>query len=181
MELSQSRTGKNLEAAFAGESQARNKYTFFAAVAKEAGFAEIAEAFLEAAENERAHAKRLFDFLGGIGDTEANLKAAANGEHHEWDKMYPEFEQTAREEGFTQIAAFFKNVSTIEEQHEKRFLDLLNKVEKKEMAKKGEMAVWKCHNCGWAQEDTQAPDECPTCNQPQSAFQAVEDSIGGNL
>ncbi len=115
MELKGSKTEKNLEAAFAGESQARNKYTYFATVAKEEGFEQIAGVFLEAAENERAHAKKEFDFLKGIGDTKANLGAAVEGEHYEWTEMYPEFERIAREEGFTEIADFFKRVAEIEE------------------------------------------------------------------
>jgi len=129
MELKGSRTEKSLEAAFGGESQARNKYTYFAAVAKEEGFEQVAATFLETAENEKEHAKKEFDFLKGIGDTKANLKAAAEGEHYEWTEMYPEFERVSREEGFTEIANFFKEVAEVEEQHEKRYLTLLRNME----------------------------------------------------
>ena len=129
MELKGSKTEKNLEAAFAGESQARNKYTYFAAVAKEEGFEQIAGIFLETAENEREHAKKEFDFLKWIGNTKTNLKAAAEGEHYEWTEMYPGFERVAREEGFTEIANFFKEVAEVEEQHEKRYLALLRNLQ----------------------------------------------------
>jgi len=124
MELKESKTVQNLLAAFAGESQARNKYTYFATVAKEEGFEQIAGIFLETAENEREHAKKEFDFLKGIGDTNANLKAAVEGEHYEWTQMYPEFERVARDEGFSEIADFFKEVAEVEEEHEKRYLAL---------------------------------------------------------
>ncbi|MDP2651318.1 MAG: ferritin family protein [bacterium] len=175
MELKGSKTEKNLMAAFAGESQARNKYTYFADVAKEEGFEPVAEVFLETANNERAHAKREFDFLKGIGDTNANLKAAAEGEHYERTEMYPEFARIAREEGFNEIAAFFKGVAEIEERHEKRYLALLNDVQKKKAAKKDKAAVWKCRSCGWISRDVAAPGECPTCKMPQSSF---EESAG---
>ena len=171
MELKGSRTEKNLEAAFAGESQARNKYTYFTTVAKKEGFEQIAGIFWETAENERVHAKKEFDFLKGTGDTEANLKAAAEGEHHEWIKMYPEFERIAREEGFIEIADFFKRVAEVEEQHEKRYLALLKNVQERKVFKKDNEIVWKCRNCGWLYRHIEAPHECPTCKLPQSGFE----------
>ena len=176
MKLKGSRTEQNLEAAFAGESQARNKYTYFADVAKKEGLEQVAKAFLESAENEKAHARREFDFLGGIGNTEANLRAAVEGEHHEYTHMYPEFEQIAREEGFTEIADFFKRVAKIEEQHEKKYLSLLEDIQKGTMYKKDKSTVWKCPSCGWLSEDVAAPNECPTCKLPQSGLDAYDKS-----
>ena len=171
MELKGSKTEKNLKAAFAGESQARNKYTYFADVAKEEGFESVAEVFLETANNERAHAKKEFGFLQGIGDTNANLKAAAEGEHYEHTEMYPEFERVAREEGFSEIANFFKGVAEIEKRHEQRYRTLLDDVEEKKAVKKDKPAVWKCRNCGWINKDPRAPSDCPTCKAPQSGFE----------
>jgi len=171
MELKGSRTERNLEAAFARESQVRNKYNYFADVAKEEGFEQIAEIFLEAAENEKEHARRELNFLRGIGDTENNLKVAAEGEHYEWAEMYAEFERTAREEGFNEIVDFFKRVAEVEEQHENRYLALLKDVRDKKVFKKDEEVVWKCRNCGWIYKDIEAPDECPTCKSPQSGFE----------
>jgi len=174
MELKGSKTEKNLQAAFAGESQARNKYTYFAAVAKDEGLEEIADAFLESAENEKVHARRELDFLQGIGGTQANLKAATEGEHHEWFEMYPEFEKIARDEGFTEIADFFKRVADVEKEHEERYLALLRDVEEMKVLKKDKEVVWKCRSCGWFTKELQAPDECPLCKAPQSAFTAIE-------
>ena len=173
MELKGSKTEKNLEAAFAGESQARNKYTYFAAVAKREGFQQIAGIFLETAENEREHAKKEFDFLQGIGDTKDNLKAAAEGEHYEWTEMYPEFERVAREEGFTDIAEFFKEVGEVEEEHEKRYLSLLKNVQEGRVFKKDRVVRWKCRNCGYVHEGTEAPDRCPSCGFAQSYFEVL--------
>jgi rubrerythrin len=167
MELKGSKTEKNLEVAFAGESQARNKYSYFADVARKDSYEQIAGVFMETSENERVHARRELEFLQGIGDTETNLKEAADGEHYEWTEMYPEFERVAREEGFTEIADFFKRVAEIEEQHEKRYLELLKNVK----SKKDKAVVWKCRNCGWIYEDIEAPNECPTCKMPQSGFE----------
>ena len=172
MELKGSKTEKNLQDAFAQESQARNKYTYFADVAKREGLEQIASVFLETAENEKAHAKRELDFLKGIGNTEANLKTAAEGEHHESAKMYPQFEQVAHEEGFTEIADFFKRVAKIEEQHEKRYLALLKNVQEKKVFKKDKPVVWKCRSCGWLHQEIEAPNECPSCKLPQGTFAA---------
>jgi len=173
MELKGSRTEKSLEAAFGGESQARNKYTYFAAVAKEEGFEQIAATFLETAENEKEHAKKEFDFLKGIGDTKANLKAAAEGEHYEWTEMYPEFERVSREEGFTEIANFFKEVAEVEEQHEKRYLALLKNIEEGKVFKKDRVVRWKCRNCGYVHEGTEAPKKCPACGFPRSYYELL--------
>ena len=174
MELKGSKTEKNLEVAFALESQAHNKYTHFADVAKEEGFEQMARIFLETAENEKEHAKKEFDFLKGIGDTKANLKMAAEGEHYEGTKMYPEFEQVARREGFTEIADFLKGVAEVEEQHERRYLALLKDVEEKKVFKKDKEVVWKCRHCGWLQKHMEAPKECPTCKHPRSGFETLE-------
>lgn len=176
MELKGSRTEKNLQAAFAGESQARNRYTYFAAVAKEEGLEQIAAIFLETAENEREHAKREFDFLKGIGGTKANLKAAAEGEHYEWSEMYPEFERVAREEGFTEIADFFKEVAEVEEQHEKRYLALLKNLQEGKVFKKDRVVKWKCRNCGYVYEGTEAPEKCPACGFPQSYYELLAEN-----
>jgi rubrerythrin len=172
MKLKGSRTEKNLEAAFAGESQARNKYTYFAEVAREEGFDQIASVFLETAENEKAHAKIELDFLGGIGDTVSNLREAAEGEHQECSHMYPEFERVAREEGFTEIADFFKRVAEIEKQHGKRYQALLEDVQGK-ISKKVKAAVWKCRSCGWLHNEIDAPNECPACKMPESGFEPL--------
>ena len=176
MELKGSRTEKNLEAAFAGESQARNKYTYFAAIAKAEGLEQIAAIFLETAENEREHAKREFDFLNGIGDSKANLKAAAAGENYEHTQMYPEFERIAREEGLAEIAGFFKEVAEIEEQHEKRYLALLKNLEEGKVFKKDKAVKWKCRNCGYIHEGTEAPQGCPACGFPQSYYELLAES-----
>ncbi len=167
MELKGSKTEKNLEVTFEFESKARNKYTYFSDVAKKEGFQQIAGIFLEIAENEKEHAKREFTFLKGIEDTEANLKAAVEGEHYEWVEMYPQFERIAREEGFTEIADFFKGVTEVEEQHERRYLSLLKDVHEGKVFKKDEKVIWKCSNCGWLQKnELEAPNECPTCKLP---------------
>ena len=173
MELKGSKTEQNLLAAFAGESQARNKYTYFAAIAKAEGLEQIAGIFQETADNEREHAKIEFDFLKGIGNTKANLKAAAEGEHYEWTKMYPEFEQVAREEGFKNIADFFKEVAEVEEEHEKRYLALLKNLEERTVFKKDKVTKWKCRNCGYIHEGTEAPKKCPACGFTQSYYELM--------
>ncbi len=176
MELKGSRTERNLEAAFAGESQARNKYTYFAVMAEMEGFEQIAAIFTETAENEREHARREFAFLRNIGDTAANLKAAAAGEHYEWTEMYPGFERVAREEGFTEIANFFKEVAEVEEQHEKRYLALLKNVQEGKVFKKDKVVKWKCRNCGYVHEGTEAPKRCPACDFPQSYYELLAEN-----
>lgn len=176
MGLKGSKTEQNLHTAFAGESQARNKYTYFATAAKEEGFEQVADIFLETAENEREHAKKEFDFLKGIGDTNANLKAAAEGEHYEWTQMYPEFERVAREEGFSEIADFFKEVAEVEEDHEKRYLALLKNLKEGKVFKKDKVVRWKCRNCGYIHEGTEAPEECPACKFPQSYYELMAEN-----
>ncbi len=176
MELKGSKTEQNLMAAFAGESQARNKYTYFSAVAREAGFEQIAAIFLETAENEREHAKREFVFLDGIGDTAANLTAAAAGENFEWTDMYPGFERAAREEGFTEIADFFREVAEVEQQHEKRYQALLKNVTGGKVFKKDGVVGWKCRNCGYIHEGTEAPEKCPACDQEQRYFEQLAEN-----
>ena len=176
MELKGSKTEQNLLTAFAGESQARNKYTYFAAVARGEGFEQIAGIFLETAENEREHAKKEFDFLKGIGDTGANLKAAAEGERYEYTQMYPEFERVAREEGFSEIAGFFKEVAEVEEEHEKRYLALLKNLKERKIFKRGKVVRWKCRNCGYVHEGTEAPEKCPACGFPQSYYELMAEN-----
>ena len=176
MELKGSKTEQNLRAAFAGESQARNKYTYFSAVAKEEGLEQIAGIFLETAENEKEHAKREFNFLKGIGGTKANLQAAAEGEHYEWAQMYPDFEQVAREEGFTEIADFFKEVGEVEEEHEKRYLALLKNLKEGKVFKKDKVTRWKCRNCGYVHEGDEAPIQCPACAFPQSYYELMAEN-----
>ena len=176
MELKGSKTEQSLLAAFAGESQARNKYTYYAAAAKDEGLEQIAGIFLETAENEREHAKKEFDFLKGIGDTNANLKAAAEGEHYEYSQMYPEFERVAREEGFSEIADFFKEVAEVEEEHEKRYLALLKNLQEGKVFKKDKVVRWKCRNCGYVHKGTEAPEKCPTCDFPQSYYELMAEN-----
>lgn len=164
-------TEKNLEAAFAGESQATNKYTYFASKAKKEGFEQIADLFLKTANNEREHAKLWFKELEGIGDTAANLAAAAAGENYEWTDMYDGFAKTADEEGFPELAAKFRLVAQIEKRHEERYRALLKNVETKAVFEKSEVKVWECRNCGHIVVGTEAPEVCPTCNHPQSFFE----------
>jgi rubrerythrin len=171
LELKGSRTEANLEFAFAGESQARNKYTYFASVAKKEGYEQIAAIFLETADNEKEHAKKIFKFLNGIGSTGENLKEAAQGENHEWTSMYKEFEAVARAEGFTEIADFFASVATVEKEHEKRYLALLENLKEGRVFKKEQDMEWKCRNCGHIHSGTQAPEKCPTCAHPQAFFE----------
>ncbi len=165
------KTEKNLEAAFSGESQARNKYTYFASVAKKQGFEQIADLFLKTANNEKEHAKMWFKELNGIGDTADNLKAAAEGENYEWTDMYDEFAKTAEEEGFTELAHKFRLVAAVEKHHEERYRALLKNIETAEVFEKSEVKVWECRNCGHIVVGTSAPEVCPTCNHPQSFFE----------
>lgn len=165
------KTEKNLEAAFAGESQARNKYTYFASVAKKEGYEQIADLFLKTADNEKEHAKMWFKELNGIGNTAENLDAAANGENYEWTDMYEEFAKTAEAEGFKELAAKFRMVGAIEKQHEERYRALLSNVETAKVFEKSEVKVWECRNCGHIVVGTKAPDVCPVCAHPQSYFE----------
>lgn len=165
------KTEKNLEAAFAGESQARNKYTYFASVAKKEGYEQISALFLKTADNEKEHAKLWFKELEGIGDTAANLAAAADGENYEWTDMYEQFAKDAEEEGFTALAAKFRMVAAIEKHHEERYRALLNNVETKAVFEKSEVKVWECRNCGHIIVGTKAPAACPVCLHPQSYFE----------
>lgn len=162
---------KNLMTAFAGESEARNKYTFFASVAKKQGFEQIAALFLKTADNEKEHAKLWFKELNGIGDTADNLKAAAAGENYEWTDMYDSFAKTAEEEGFPELAARCRLVGAIEKHHEERYRALLHNIKMAEVFAKSEVKVWECRNCGHIVVGTQAPEVCPTCNHPQSYFE----------
>lgn len=164
-------TEKNLEAAFAGESQARNKYSYFASVAKKQGFEQIANLFLKTADNEKEHAKMWFKELNGIGDTAENLLAAAEGENYEWTDMYEDFAKTAEEEGFTELAHKFRLVAAIEKHHEERYRALLRNVETAEVFKRSEIKVWECRNCGHIVVGKEAPEVCPVCNHPQSYFE----------
>ena len=165
------KTEKNLEAAFAGESQARNKYTYFASVAKKQGFEQIAALFLKTADNEKEHAKMWFKELSGIGDTAENLLHAAEGENYEWTDMYASFAKTAEEEGFHELAEKFRLVAAIEKHHEERYRALLKNVELAEVFAKSDVKVWECRNCGHIVVGTNAPEICPTCDHPQSYFE----------
>ena len=164
-------TEKNLHAAFAGESEARNKYTYFASKAKKEGFEQIAALFLQTAENEKEHAKLWFKELNGIGTTAENLAAAAAGENYEWTDMYEGFARTAEAEGFPELAAKFRGVAAIEKHHGERYRALLHNVEAKEVFAKSEVKVWECRNCGHIVVGTQAPEVCPVCNHPQAYFE----------
>jgi len=183
------KTEKNLLASFAGESQARNRYGFFASVAKKAGYEQIAAIFEETAGNEREHAKRFFKFLEGgdaeitatypagiIGDTAANLLAAAIGEKLEWSKLYLDAENVAREEGFDEIAKVFKEIAEVEEQHEKRYRKLLANVKEGKVFKKDAVVKWKCRNCGYVHEGKEAPSECPACAHPQAYYELLAEN-----
>ncbi len=169
-------TEKNLLTAFAGESQARNKYTYFASRAKKDGFEQIAALFLETAENEKEHAKIWFKELEGIGDTAANLAAAADGENYEWTDKYDGFAKTADEEGFPELAEKFRGVAAIEKHHEERYRALLNNIEMQEVFKKSEVKIWKCRNCGHIVTGTNAPEICPVCAHPQSYFEIAAEN-----
>lgn len=169
--LKGTKTEKNLMEAFAGESQARNKYTYFASKAKKEGYQQIAALFEETANNEKEHAKIWFKLFGGIGTTEENLKAAAAGENEEWTDMYARMAREAKEEGFDDIAALFAGVGAIEKEHEERYLKLLANVEKDEVFKKNEKTVWICRNCGHIVDSESAPESCPVCAHPQAYFE----------
>ena len=184
-----SETEKNLLKAFAGESQARNRYTYFASVAKNKGYEQISAIFLETAENEKEHAKIFFKYLEGgdteiqasypagkIGTTEENLLASANGEKAEWDSIYPDFEKIARKEGFTEVADSFKEIGEVEEQHEKRYRKLLSNVKNKKVFNKDKLVKWKCRNCGYVHEGKDAPDTCPACKHPQSYYEVMSEN-----
>ncbi len=186
-------TEKNLLKAFAGESQARNRYSFFASVARKEGFEQIASIFEETAENEREHAKVFFKYLnksegimveitasypaGKIGSTKENLLAAANGEKEEWSSLYPEFEETARKEGFSEIADSFKEIAEVEEHHEARYRALLKNVEEKKVFKKDKVVKWKCRNCGYVHEGKEAPLICPACQHAQAYYEVLADNF----
>ena len=165
------KTEKNLQAAFSGESEARNKYTYFASVAKKEGYEQISALFLKTAENEKEHAKLWFKELGGIGDTAANLESAAAGEYYEWSDMYEGFAKDAEEEGFTALAAKFRLVAAVEKHHEERYRALLKNVETAQVFEKSEVKVWECRNCGHIMVGTKAPEVCPTCAHPKSYFE----------
>ncbi|MCF0181034.1 MAG: rubrerythrin family protein [Muribaculaceae bacterium] len=171
------KTEKNLEAAFAGESMARNKYTYFASKAKKEGYEQIAALFQITADNEKEHAKLWFKELNGIGDTSENLAAAAAGENYEWTDMYEGFAKTAEEEGFDELAAKFRMVAAIEKRHEERYRALLHNIEAQEVFKKSEVKVWECRNCGHIVVGTEAPEMCPTCNHPQAYFEIHVDNF----
>jgi len=187
--LKGTKTEKNILTAFAGESQARNRYTYFASQAKKEGYEQIRGIFLETADNEKEHAKRLFKFLEGgeveiaasfpagvIGNTKENLKASAAGEKYEHTKMYPEFAVTAEEEGFNEIAAVFEAIAVAEKQHEKRYLALLENIEKDRVFKREKIVKWRCRNCGYVHEGTEAPEKCPACAHPRAYFEiSMED------
>ena len=188
-DLTGTKTEKNLLTAFAGESQARNRYTFFASKANKEGFVQISHIFEETANQEKEHAKRLFKFLEGgeveiqaafpagvIGSTAENLKAAAAGEHYEWEGMYPEFAVVARDEGFEAITSTFEAIAVAEKQHEKRYLGLLQNVEAGTVFKKESKVVWSCRNCGYLHEGEEAPDVCPACAHPQAHFELLAEN-----
>jgi rubrerythrin len=174
-EIKGTKTEKNLMEAFAGESQARNKYTYFASVAKKEGYEKIAEYFLETADNEKEHAKLHFKYLNGIGSTIDNLKVAAAGELEEHTDMYPRMAKEAREEGFNDIAYVLEAIGKIEKTHKERYLTLLDEVEAGEFFVKGEAVRWKCRNCGHIHESKEALKMCPVCKHPQAYFELVED------
>ena len=165
------KTEQNLRDAFSGESEARNKYTYFASTAKKEGYEQIAALFLKTAENEREHAKMWFKELGGLGDTAQNLANAAEGEHFEWTDMYENFAKDAEDEGFYELAAKFRLVAAVEKHHEERYRALLHNIEMAEVFAKSEVKVWECRNCGHIVVGTKAPELCPTCAHPQSYFE----------
>ena len=171
MELKGSKTEANLWIAFAGESKARNKYTYFASKAKKEGYEQIAAIFEETAGNEKEHAKLWFKELGGIGDTAANLKSAAEGEHEEWTEMYKEMAETAKEEGFDRLAFLCESVATMEKEEEERYLELLGNIEDNLVFQAGEETVWICRNCGHISVGKEAPQVCPVCAHPQAYFE----------
>ena len=176
MELKGSQTEKNLMEAFAGESQARNKYTYFASVAKKEGYEQISEIFQHTADNEKEHAKMWFKELKGIGTTAENLLAAAEGENYEWTDMYDGFAKTAEEEGFTELAPKFRMVAAIEKTHEERYRKLLNNVEMQKVFEKSEETMWECRNCGHIVIGKKAPDVCPVCAHPRAYFEVRKEN-----
>ena len=176
MNLHNTKTEKNLQAAFAGESQARNKYTYFASVAKKEGYEQIAEIFLKTAENEKEHAKMWFKALGELGSTAENLAKAANGENFEWTDMYEKFAKDAEEEGFNELAEKFRAVAQIEKAHEERYLKLLKNIEMQKVFEKSEITMWECRNCGHLVIGKKAPEVCPVCNHPQSYVEGREEN-----
>ena len=176
MELKGSKTEQNLRTAFAGESQARNKYTYFASVAKKEGYEQIAEIFTKTADNEKEHAKMWFKALGELGNTSENLKAAAEGENYEWTDMYDTFAKVAEEEGFLELAEKFRGVALIEKAHEERYKKLLENVEMKKVFEKSELIMWECRNCGHLVISSKAPDKCPVCDHAQSYFEVRKEN-----
>ena len=176
MELKGSRTEQNLMTAFAGESQARNKYTYFASVAKKEGYEQIADIFLKTADNEKEHAKMWFKALGELGTTAENLAAAAAGENYEWTDMYDEFARVADEEGFSDLADKFRGVAKIEKAHEERYRALLGNIEMQKVFEKSEETIWECRNCGHLVMGKQAPEKCPVCAHPQSYFEVRKEN-----
>lgn len=172
-ELKGTKTEKNLQAAFAGESQARNKYTYFASVARKEGFEQIAEIFIKTADQEKTHAKLHLTALSGIGNTAANLKAACAGEGEEWTDMYPRMAREARDEGFTEIARIFENIGKIEKEHQARYQALLKNVESGAVFQKPGKVKWECRECGFTYESAKALDKCPVCGHPQAFAQVV--------
>jgi rubrerythrin len=189
MALKGSKTERNILTAFAGESQARNRYTYFASQARKEEFVQIADIFAETADQEREHAKRLFKLLEGgeveiqaafpagvIGTTAENLKAGAAGEHYEWEEMYPGFARVAEQEGFAEIAAIFRSIAVAEKQHEKRYLGLLSNVKAGTVFKKDKPVVWRCRNCGYLHKGAEAPQVCPACAHPQAHFELLAEN-----
>ena len=176
MKYAGTKTEKNLREAFAGESQARNKYTYFASVAKKEGYEQIAEIFTKTAENEKEHAKMWFKELGELGNTSENLKAAASGENYEWTDMYARFAKEADEEGFHELAAKFRAVAKIENSHEQRYLKLLNNVDMQAVFEKSEEVMWECRNCGHLVIGKKAPEVCPVCVHPKSYFEVRKEN-----
>ncbi len=190
MDLKGSKTEKNLLTAFAGESQARNRYTYFASKARKEGYVQISEIFQETADNEKEHAKRFFKFLEGgeveisgtfpagvIGSTAENLKGAAAGENEEHTKLYPEAARIAEEEGFNEVAAVFRSIAAVEKHHEERYLALLKNIEEGKVFKKDKNTEWKCGNCGYVHEGDSAPEKCPACDHPQAHFEVLCDNF----
>jgi rubrerythrin len=189
MELRGSKTEKNLLMAFAGESQARNRYTYFSSQARKEGFEQIAAIFTETADNEKEHAKRLFKFLKGgeveinasfpagvIGTTGENCKAAAAGENHEWTLMYPSFAKMAEKEGFDDIATVFEAIAVAEKQHERRYLGLLRNVQEGKVFRRDEVVKWRCRNCGYIYEGKEAPEKCPACDHPRAHYELLAEN-----
>ncbi|HEY3315795.1 MAG TPA: rubrerythrin family protein [Bacillota bacterium] len=189
MELKGSKTEKNILTAFAGESQARNRYTYFASQARSDGFMQIAEAFEETANQEKEHAKRLFKLLEGgevmlqagfpagvVGSTAENLQASAGGEHHEWEEMYPAFAKVAEEEGFSDIAKIFRAIGVAEKQHERRYLGFLENIKAGKAFKKDGVVAWRCRNCGYVHKGKEAPERCPACDHPQAHFELLAEN-----